>query len=214
MDVDGTFLDVDIPAPDRVQKLLAGKYPGGAFQQHPQQPVFGRAQMDRPAFAAHLVGGEVHLDAAVIEHLFGQRRAGTPDNGAGAGHQFVGRKRLDHVVVGAGIETANPVTFLAAGRQHDDRRRPGFPPLPDHPANLDPRKAGQHPVEHDQVGAFLVDHDQGFLTVHRGQRIETGALEVVPQHLHERRFVFNDQDQGFHLKPRVSRWTRPLLRRR
>ncbi len=71
------------------------------------------------------------------------------------------RERLDHVVVGAGGEAAHALALLAARGQHDDRQPLGFGPRAQPAAQLDAGEAGQHPVEHQQVGhAFLQLHSR------------------------------------------------------
>ena len=63
---------------------------------------------------------------------------------------------LDDVIVGAGRKALHPFAFLAERGQHDDRKLPGFRPRPQPTAELNPRQARQHPVEHDEIrNAFL-----------------------------------------------------------
>ena len=63
-----------------------------------------------------------------------------------------GRERLHDVVVGAEPQADDAVGLLAAGGQQDDRRGRSRPRAqPAH--HLQPVDAGQHEVEHDEVGA-------------------------------------------------------------
>jgi len=51
MDVDGALIDVDVAAPDAVEKLLAGKDAAGPLHQEFEQAIFGRPEIDRMAGA-------------------------------------------------------------------------------------------------------------------------------------------------------------------
>ncbi len=66
------------------------------------------------------------------------------------------------------------------------------------PAQLDARHAGQHPVEHDEVGALLLEEDERFLAGLGMRDAEALGLEIVAQHLGERRFVLDDENLSGH----------------
>src|SRR5260221_129680 len=51
MNVDGALVDVDVAAPDTVEKLLAGKDAAGALHEEFKQAIFGRSEIDRMAGA-------------------------------------------------------------------------------------------------------------------------------------------------------------------
>ena len=78
------------------------------------------------------MGSQIHLDIAVTEDLIGHARRRPAQHGPHPRHQFARRERLDQIVVGTGIEAADPIGLLAARGQHDDRQIPG----PGAPAQL------------------------------------------------------------------------------
>src|SRR6201989_3527329 len=51
MHVDGALVDIDVAAPDAVEQLLAAEHPARMLQEELQQPVLGRAEIDRTARA-------------------------------------------------------------------------------------------------------------------------------------------------------------------
>ena len=69
--------------------------------------------------------------------------------GADAGEQLAEVERLDEVVVGAGVEAADPVGRRVAGGEHQDRRRPLVATRP--VDDLDALRAGHPPVEDRDV---------------------------------------------------------------
>src|SRR4029079_16270982 len=95
-----------------------------------------------------LVAGDVDGEVADVQVFRGGHlEAAYPR--ADAGDQLLGLERLGDVVVGPGLEAADHVDGVAAGRQHHD----GDAGLgPDLPADVDAVLAGQHQVEQDHVG--------------------------------------------------------------
>ena len=81
------------------------------------------------------------------------------------GDQLARAERLGHIIVGAGLEAANAVSFLAARGQHDDRNVGGRRAAAQAAADFDAADALDHPVEEDDVGLDLIDQDQRLLAV-------------------------------------------------
>ncbi|MCY1243239.1 hypothetical protein D9M72_562450 [compost metagenome] len=105
-------------------------------------------------------------------------RTGAPKQRAQPCHQFLGAKRLRQVIVGAGVETIDPLHPGAARRQHQHRC---FQPRPA-PALEDRQTihAGQAQIENDRgVGAVftLLPHVR---TV--GQRVDAIAFRFQLHH--------------------------------
>src|SRR4030088_2686168 len=51
MHIHGAFVDIDVAAPVAVEQLLAAEPPARMLEKNLQQPVFGRAEIDRTARA-------------------------------------------------------------------------------------------------------------------------------------------------------------------
>lgn len=86
--------------------------------------------------------------------------------------QLTGPKRLDEVVVDAGLECRAEVAFLRTGGEHDDGHRPRLGMRPQGRTHLYPGETGHHPIEYDKVG-MLVDRE--------AQRI--GSRHGMQQHI-------------------------------
>ena len=68
------------------------------------------------------------------------------------GDELPGAERLRHVVVGADAEPDDEVVLGVAGGEHEHRDRPvGLDAL----AHLEAVEAGEHEVEHDEIGVQL-----------------------------------------------------------
>ena len=131
---------------------------------------------------------------------------GAADEGADAGEELGQRERLGHVVVGAGVETADLVVDAVARRENQHRRADcrvrAAPRAPRSP--LRPR---QHDVEQDRV----VGHGAG-LVERRGavrRPVDGVALldERLPQRPREVRLIFRDENP--HLPSLCSSCRRP-----
>jgi hypothetical protein len=78
-----------------------------------------------------------HADA-----ILGQAGTQPAQHCADAGGELGHRERLDHIVVGAGVQATNAVGLLAARRQHDDRHVAALTLLAQTTADLDARDLG------------------------------------------------------------------------
>jgi hypothetical protein len=77
------------------------------------------------------------------------RAVDPPEHRSDAREQLAGAERLDDVIVCAELQADHSICFLAAGRQHDDRRRGGAAQLA---RDVEAVHARQPEVEYHQVG--------------------------------------------------------------
>src|SRR3954469_15764884 len=113
MHVDGSFIDVDVTAPDTVQQLLPREDAPGPLHQELEQLELGRPEMQLLATAAHAVLPAVEMQVMGRENVADMSWAGSPEQGAHPRDQFGHGERLDDVVIGAGAEAPQPVRLLA-----------------------------------------------------------------------------------------------------
>ena len=106
-------------------------------------------------------------------------------------HQLAHAEGLAQVIVGARLEADEAVHFLDPRRHHDDRQ---VAEAAHFLADLHAIAAGQHQVEHDQVGMIGLHPRHGVEAVRDALRFEARRLEVVGHQLGELRLVFDDQD--------------------
>ena len=113
---------------------------------------------------------EVELERARAQHrLLGLEAAGTAQLCTQAGGDLQHRQRLDHIVIGAGVEPRNARRLVAAGGQHDDRDRRL---APDATNQLQPVDLGQHRVDEGDVDRAPAQNQQRLETAARLQDLE------------------------------------------
>ena len=110
--------------------------------------------------------------------------------------QLLQIERLRHVVVGAKLQAANAIVFLAARREHDDRRASS---VTQQSAQLEAVLSRQHHVQHDQIRRELPRLGDGEIAVVDRLDVETFEDEVVGQHTRQADVVFDDQDAALHV---------------
>jgi hypothetical protein len=81
-------------------------------------------------------------------------RIAAAEHGAHTRREFAGRERLGDVVIGSEFEADDPIGLLAARCQHDHWK---VAARSDPPAQRQSVSAGQHHVEHDEVGCAAFD---------------------------------------------------------
>ena len=116
-------------------------------------------------------------------------------------------ERLDEVVVGAGLETADLLLHLALGGEHDDRDVGGLALLgPDLRRDLVPVELGQRDVEEDEVRRLGAPQAESLGAVGRDDDLVPLLLERVLQESLDVLVVVDDEDLGRHRSSaRVSR---------
>ena len=98
----------------------------GVVCQQAQELVLDRRQMQLLAIHRGNAGIKVNMQLTGIERALGDNAARlrireASERRANAREQFLDRKRLGQIVVGAGIERADFVRILAARRDHNNR---------------------------------------------------------------------------------------------
>ena len=142
-------LRIEVNVPHVLEQHAARDDAIGIAHQILEQTKLLRQQLDLPAGASQRPLQQIHFQVTGAQpgHDFRRRRAACQH--ADPRQQFHERKRLDEVVVCAGLQPVHPVVDAAHGRQIDHRRH--------HVAGtqaLDQTQAveqRQHAVEHDDL---------------------------------------------------------------
>ena len=102
---------------------------------------------------------------------------------ARAGHQFLGQERFGHVVVGAVAQATDPRRGARQRAQHQDGRGGQLGPAPQLLDDVVAAHAGQHEVEHHQVGLrrALERLQRPLAGRHRLDVVALGHQEVAQQ---------------------------------
>ena len=110
------------------------------------------------------------------------------------GQQLLQGERLGEVVVGAGVETLDPVADGVAGGEHQDRhvvagraQRPG---------RLDAVEPRHHHVHHDDVGVLAPTRDQGLGAVGGQRDLVAVELQRPAQRVAHGLVVVDDEHAG------------------
>ena len=124
-----------------------------------------------------------------------------PENSLHPGHQLLGVKGLDHIVVGAQLQSQNLVKNLSLGGEHDNGYLGGGAQLP---AHLVAVHAGKHQVKENEVWLKDREHLQGLLAVAYNLRliallgqIQGDKLRNIFVVIHNEDFLFFCHDIPF-----------------
>src|SRR3954453_13608259 len=109
MDVDRSFVDVDIAAPYAIEQLLAREHSAGTLHEVLQQPEFGRAELDLLVAAQHAPTFAVQDDVAYTQDRAPALRLRTPQQRSDTRQQLRNRERLDDIIVRPGGEPAHAI---------------------------------------------------------------------------------------------------------
>src|SRR4051812_16635199 len=117
MALDQTGARIEVEAPDMLQQHRAGYNLIRVFHQVFQQFVFPRLQIDQLTAPPDRPSQQVHLQVGHPQHGLG-RGAKRPSAKRGdTRDQFGEGKRLDQIIIAAGIKAADPVVQSAHGGQ-------------------------------------------------------------------------------------------------
>ena len=152
-----------------VEKLLSGKHLIGRGSQKIQKLQLLGRHIHGLALIEHGIIGLVDDQIRVFHDLGGRRRGFRrlhrlipSEHGLNPGHQLLGIKGLDDVVVRAQLKAENLIKDFALGGQHDDRRVGLGADLS---ADLIAVDARQHQIQQNQLGLEGIEDLQGLLAV-------------------------------------------------
>ena len=106
--------------------------------------------------------------------------------------EFARAERLGQVIVGAGLQTRDPVVLLAECGQQDHRDRV-VAALPQAAAQCQAVRAGHHHVEHRDVDALRAEEPQRFGAVVRDRHLEAVALQIAAHDIANDGVVVGDE---------------------
>jgi hypothetical protein len=96
-------------------------HPAGVAGEHLEEVPLGGRELDVHAVPRHPPGTRVDREVVGADHRPRRFGGAATDRGAQPGEELVHAERLDHVVVGAGVEGCDLLPGRLAGRQHEDR---------------------------------------------------------------------------------------------
>ena len=169
-----------------------------------EQQELLRRQLHVLTIERHGVAIRVDGDAAVVLRPGGRRAAGASEERGDACDDFFGAERLGDVVVGAELEARDPIGFLTACSEHDDRNgrdgRIGAHRLTDD----QPVHARKHEVKDHEVRPVLAKLREHFAARHDALDAMASLLEIVREQRCDIAVVFDDKNVG-HVRKAVRR---------
>src|SRR5664280_2427047 len=202
--VDGARGGTVLVAPHALEDELARDHLPLTLDQELHQHALLLGQLDLAARSLGLEGAEVDLVVAELEDpALGNRRLVPllpPQDAADAQHHLFEQEWLGHVVVAA-VPQAGETVGVGAARGQEEDRHPvaGFAqPL----ADVEPRDAGEHYVEHHEVEVLGGETLEPGLPVADDRGLIPLELEVVRQRLGKMPLILDDQNATCHRSPR------------
>src|SRR4051794_19265573 len=160
-------------------------------QQVFQQIEFASGQFNAATRTRNAASNEIHLQIQELENDSGFQPCSSQQC-THPGGQFCKHKRLNKVVIGAGVETGYTISNSISGSQQQNRNRKT--PAPYSLQYVNSASARQHDIQHDQIDGLAVEHTIGLFTRpsnYHGMRLPAKSLAEGFRNL---RFVLDYQD--------------------
>jgi hypothetical protein len=186
---------IEIKAPNLLEKHPARDKPTVAAQQEFEQAGFPRLQFDRLARALHRARDEINFKVARSEPSGRATKGRTPRQRVEARQQLLEGERLDEIIVARtkALDTAStPDRF--------GRNRTGVetPSARSRATTDSPVEPGQHLVEDDDVDSFVGSDLEAFAAVRGKRRLMTARPKPRGDEPRSLRIVHDDQ--GLHAR--------------
>jgi len=152
------------------------------------------------ACQGHVAAVHLHLHSRRVEHerladayhvVTGRGDLCTAHHRAHPGDELPRAEGFGHVIIGAELEAGDPVCFLGASGQHDDRN---IARAPDGARDVEAVGLRKGQVEDHEVGPASREFSERGRAGRRGHHLEPGPLQVVAYQPDDRRFVIDDEN--------------------
>ena len=182
--------------PDRFEQLGAALDAPFALDQGAQQLELGRREVDLRRVYRHPVRAAVQCDPPGRDDAPGGdgRRRQAAQHRADAQDELLRGERFREIVVGAEREALDAVRLILARREQDDAQVLRFLAATQLGEHVVARDAGQHQIEHDQVGPLLPRRAQRVAPVRRRDHPVAGLGEVVGDERRDVGLVVDHED--------------------
>lgn len=190
--LDGSRVVFMVTMPDPLAKFGPGKNAARLLHEHLEDIKLTWRERNVFAAPSDVAALHIHLQIGNLKEVRRGRPDPAPSDCVYAGKQFVHRKRLRQVVIGAGLQTLHAISHLAARRQDEDAR----PTLRlSKPAeDGEAIKPGEIQIEHDEVGRFEKRGLQTFRAIEPRARLMIMPLQRLDDVLGKLSLVFDNQD--------------------
>ncbi len=180
-----------VPAVEALLQLLLAQHPAALADELLQQLVFVGGELDRVAPIGDLLRLGVNEDLPVLQHGLHLPLAAAHQR-AQAGVELLQGEGFDHVVVGAGIQSDDPIVEgIASGEDQHRQLVPFAAQLAQQAEAVD---IGQVEIQNEGGKLVALECRQGgqplLQPVHRITAVAQGILHAITQH----HIIFNQQD--------------------
>ncbi len=209
MDGDGAGVAGEGVAPDVFEQLFGGVDAFAVAHEEFKEVEFPGLEADGPVAQGDLAGGAGEGEFAGLDGVAGWgvgvadfflEQFAAAEHGFDAGDEFAHGEGLGHVVVGADFEADDTVDFVVTGGEHEDGDSAGAADLA---ADVEAVHAGEHEVEHQEVGLVGEGEFEAAFAVGGSLDLVALAAEVVGDGAGEAFLVLDDQDPGHNVSPRA-----------
>jgi hypothetical protein len=178
-------------SPDVSRQALARDHLALMSQQVFEQLELTRGELHRMSAAQDLARNQIQLQIRGGQP--GELRgAPAPDECANPRHELRERERLDHVVVGARVETEHTILERVARRQHKDRRLDAA--VPQGFQDLETVPARQREIQQNGVELLGRDAEERAFARALDDHVVSLAEESLAQGVGDLQLVFDDEN--------------------
>src|SRR6266481_551877 len=192
--VHASWRDEAVGAPNGVEELIAREDAVGTRSQIVEEAKFECAERDGFAGMADAIGSWIDREASDFDDARGVNgRLRPAEQGFNAGDQFARAEGLGDVIVGAHFEADDAVGFVAASREHEDRKTVEGLVLADFAANVQAGHFRKHEIEKKQIGWRFFQGGKAAGAVEGGVDLKPLVGKVVADEFDDVSIVFNYQ---------------------
>lgn len=196
MHVDGPGFNEGFITPYVIEQLIARIKPAGVGRQKSEKFELRGAQLDLSASKGYRVVPPVHLEAAVTDdilsilHLLPFRPS---KNRFDTGDKLPDTEGFRNVIIGAHLQTQDPVQFVIFRSEHDDGEVLEIGALPYDPAYFHPLNARKHEIEDHQSRLFLLNDLKGSLSIMGPDGGKPFLFKIETDQFNDVSFIVDDE---------------------
>src|SRR5882672_1825568 len=198
VDVNRTFFDECVVAPDFIEEFGAAEDAAGVRHEEMQQTEFGGPQIDFAAAGSNAPRRGIQLKACDLDHVVGELRRAPAHHRLDACKQLAPGIRFGYVIVRSALQRRHLVLLFRTLADQDNGDVPGTLIAAQPARKRETWNARQYPIEQNQVGPDLAHQRLGLCDVAGATHLVSGILKIGRKHLPSGYLVFDYQDGTVH----------------
>ena len=194
MHVHRALFHIDIAAPDLIQQLSAAVCAFLVRHKKLQQLVLGGAHVQGFGIGEHAVTDRIQHQPRHLHRVALLRVGAAPQHRLDPRQQLARGARFGDVVVGADIQALDTVVLVVLGGQHDHGNIAADVVATQAPQQLQAAGVGHHPVQKNQIRAFVQYLAIGLLGLGRLHALKTGHFQADAHHFPDGALIIDDKN--------------------